>query len=121
MAKFASDGMIEGGLNKFLECTVLTLCEGQPTSIANITERKLAASVIDSSAFVIADGDVSGRKATVSAQSGLSITSEGVADHVAVDNGTDFYVSTIETPHQTLYVGGTVGTTEFAREITDPE
>lgn len=69
----------------------LTICERAPTSYAEATTNKgsggvkLAEIAIDTTDFTgPADGDVSGRKLTVGAQTGMTIDVSGAGDHVAI-------------------------------------
>lgn len=118
MGKVASDGMIDGGLDKHVLCTKLTVCAGQPTSQADIAVRELAGVVTNGADFTKANGDVNGRKVTTAQQPSVSISASGAADHVAVDDGTDYFVTTC--PAQALTSGGTVTVGQWDREIADP-
>ncbi|MCK5640876.1 MAG: hypothetical protein KAJ19_08765 [Gammaproteobacteria bacterium] len=119
MGKVATDGIIDGGLDKFGTCVNLTVCAGQPTSYADITTKKLATTTLTGGDFTKANGDVSGRKSTVTAQSSISITATGTADHVAVDDGAGEYEIFTATA-QALTSSGTVSTPAFDTEISDP-
>jgi len=118
MAKVASNGMIDGGLTTYGTCTTLTVCAGQPVSQADIAAKALATVTIAATDFTVGNGTTSGRKSTVAAQSAIPITANGTADHVAVDNGIDYYITTATA--QALVSGGTVSTPAFDREISDP-
>jgi len=119
MGKIATNGMIDGGLDKIATCVNLTVCAGQPTSFADIAAKKLATVVIDGTDFTKANGDTSGRKITTSSQSSISITATGTADHVVIDDGVSEYEVTTATA-QALTIGGTVTTPAFDIEIADP-
>jgi len=118
MGKSASDGILDGTLDKIAACTKFTICAGQPTSIAQITTFALASVVIDGTDFAKANGDTDGRKVTAAAQADMAIDTSGDADHVVVDDGTDFMVTTVAT--QALTAGGTVSTNAFDFENGDP-
>ncbi len=118
MSKVASDGMNDGGLDKQAGCVTLTVCAGQPVSQADIAAKALASVTVDGADFTKANGDTSGRKITTAAQSNISITSSGTGDHVAVDDGTDYFVTTCTS--QALTSGGTVTAPVWDREIADP-
>ena len=118
MARFASDGYIDGGLDAIAGATKLTVCSGQPADIADITARKLAESAITGVDFVKADGTPNGRQTTIAQQVDLPITASGNADHVVVDDGTDFYVTTAT--FQALTSGGTVTVNSWTITIADP-
>lgn len=70
--------------------------------------------------YTIADGDTSGRKLTVAAQTGATIDQTGTADHLAItDNVSELiYVTTITS--QGITSGGTVDTSAWDIEIADP-
>ena len=118
MAKVASDGMIDGGLDKQAGCVTYTICAGQPTSQADIAVKALATTTVTGTDFTKADGDTSGRKITTAQQASISISTSGTADHVAVDDGTDYFVTTCTS--QGLTSGGTVTGPAWDREIGDP-
>ena len=118
MAKKTTDGFLDGGIDAIDGSTTLTVCAGEPTSIADITTKKLANVTVDGADFTKADGDTSGRKVTVAQQSDMSITATGTADHVVIDNGVDYYVTTCTS--QGLTSGGTVTTPAWDIEFADP-
>jgi hypothetical protein len=72
--------------------------------------------------FVIADGDVSGRKITVTAQNGASVVADGTAGHVVLATGgaTDLlrYVTTCAS--QAVTNGNTANVGAWAVEVADP-
>jgi len=120
MGKLITDGMIDGGLTAYGTCNNMTICAGQPLSYADIAVKALATQVLAPSDFTIANGDVSGRKSTVAAKTDILITASGTADHVVVDNGTDYSVTTCTS--QALVANGSnvFSTPAFDREIGDP-
>ena len=118
MARFASDGFIDGGLNAIAGSTTLTVCAGQPTSIGDIATRALASGSVTGADFTIGDGSPNGRAVTVAQQANLNITASGTADHVVIDDGTDYYVTTASA--QALTAGGTVTVNSWTITIGDP-
>lgn len=118
MPKVATDAMIDGGLDKQAGCTTLTVCAGQPISQADIAARALASVAVTGADFTKANGDTSGRKITTAQQTSISITASGTADHVAVDDGVDYFITTCTS--QALTAGGTVTVGAWDREIADP-
>ena len=120
MGKLMTDPMIEGGLTKYGTCTKLTVCAGQPISYADIAVKALAGVVLAGGDFTIANGDTSGRKSTVAAKTGILVDASGTADHVVVDDGVDYSVTTC-TPQALVANGSNVfATPAFDREIGDP-
>ena len=118
MGKLVTDGFLDGGIDAIDGSTTLTICAGEPVSIADIAARALASVAIDGADFTKANGDTSGRKVIVAQQSGMSITSSGSADHVVIDNGVDYYVTTCTL--QVLTSGGTVTAPAWDIEFADP-
>lgn len=119
MAKAMTAAMNDGGLTKHGTCTRETVLSGQPTTITDITTTmKLASTSLTGGDFTIANGDTSGRKSTVAQKTGVSITATGTATHVAIDDGTDWVVTTCTS--QALTSGGTVTIPAWKREIADP-
>lgn len=118
MAKIETSAMTDGGLTKMNTCTRITVCAGQPTSYADITTRRLAYTTLAGGDFTLAAGDVSGRKSTVAQKATVSITASGTADHVAIDDGTDYIVTTCTS--QALTSGGTVTIPTWKKEILAP-
>ena len=118
MAKLETAAMTEGGLVKMGTCIRETICAGQPTSYADIDIKKLAQVALTSGDFTIAAGDASGRKSTVAQKVGLTISTSGTADHVAIDDGTDYIITTCTS--QALTAGGTVTIPAWKKEIANP-
>lgn len=80
----------------------------------------LAQGSITGGDFTKANGDVSGRKSTLAAQTALSIHTSGTADHVATLDDTTKELRDVTTnTAQALTSGGTVDTAAFDHEIGD--
>lgn len=119
MGKVATDGFIDGGLDAIALSTALTVCSAEPTSIAECDSLSLIpAQTIAGGDFSISNGNVSGRKVTVAQQADLDIDASGTATHIAINDGTDFYVTTCTS--QALTSGGTVTVPAWNIEIADP-
>lgn len=119
MAKKETSAMTDGGLTKMGTCTRSTVLSAEPNSITDITTTyKLASTTLTGGDFTLAAGDVSGRKSTVVQKTNVSITASGTATHVAIDDGTDFIVTTCTS--QALTSGGTVTIPTWYKEISAP-
>lgn len=92
------------------------VCVGEPADRTAALAAALAAGAIDSTDFTLANGDVSGRKYTFAAQTGLSITSSGSGDHVVIISATEL-LDVTTCAAQNLTSGGTVDLAAFDREI----
>ena len=124
MAKSVNNDVLDAALNLVKNNgTRLAICSAEPTTYTEaMTTYALAVATISSANFTgPVDGDTSGRKLTVNGQSGVSITANGNATHIAVcDQATSrlLYVTTCTT--QTLTSGNTVNTPAWDIEIADP-
>ena len=118
MAKFVPDAIIDLQLDQ-LENTNIYVTSAQPTDYASLAAITLATQVVSGS-YIKADGDSSGRKTTVPAQSGVSITATDTATHVALANGTDTLTAVTTATSQPLTSGGTVDIPAWDMEIADP-
>lgn len=115
MAKIVSDGYIDGGLTAQIGSVTLTVCAGQPVSQADIAVKALATETLTGADWSLAAGDVSGRKATMAQQVDIPITTTGTGDHIAVDDGTGYCVTTCGAT--ALTSGNNVTVNAFDREI----
>jgi hypothetical protein len=123
MAKWANDNIMDSALNYVKNnVTRLCVCSAQPTTFAEATSTyKLAMKTgLTTSDFTgPADGDASGRKLTVNAQSGLTVDTSGTATHVALTSESVLlYVTTCT--NQSLTAGNQVNVNAWDIEIADP-
>src|SRR5674476_396871 len=92
MVKTLDDSVIDGSLNIVKNgATQLCLCSAQPTTYAEatVTYMLVLKTGLTAGSFTgPVNGDVSGRKLTVNAISGTSVTNSGTAIYVALCSGT---------------------------------
>jgi len=122
MAKAASATYIDGAHNviKANAGTITyTLCSAQPTTRTEaVTTYMLASTTLDKTTEItLANGDVSGRKMTISAKTGVSVTNTGTGNHVAICDASNLLFVTTVTP-QAVSAGGTVDIGSWKNEIT---
>jgi hypothetical protein len=125
MARSVSDDVLDGAWNIIRNnCTRVTLCSAEPTSYTEGNATYALADVtVDSSDFTIANGDVSGRKITMSAQNGVLIDTTGTATHLACLDVTGtrlLYVTTTTSQGLTANGSNTVNIGSWKAEILDP-
>ena len=124
MAASVHDNVLDAALNYVKNnSTKLTVCGSQPTTYAQaITSFKLASVVISSADFGSpANGDSSGRKIAVNAQSSVSIDSSGSADWVAlVKTASSLLIYVTDTTTTGLTAAGKVNIGAWDIEIADP-
>ena len=122
MAKFTDDSVLDAALAKVATADRMVVTSAQPANFAGIAAVALADVVLTAGDgngdYVIADGDVSGRKVTVGAQSGVNVDSTGTATHVCLDDGTTLLQVTTCTS-QALTSGNTVNIPAYDVEFAD--
>jgi len=121
MAKVAPDAMIDSALSYVGAGDWMCVCSTQPATYTDaFTTLMLAKVAMVAGDFVNAD-DTSGRKCTIAAKSGVSITNSGTAGFVAIVKSGDTtlrYVTTCTS--QALTAGGTVDIPSWKINIADP-
>lgn len=125
MSKSVHDDVLDAALNYIKNNgNRLTICSQAPTTYTEATSTyKLADVDISSSDYTgPANGDSSGRKLTVNAQSGITVDTSGTATHVAIVDTTDskLLLVTEISNSQSLTAGNTCSTSAFDDEIADP-
>ena len=123
MAKFAANEVLDALLAEVATSTRMVVCSAQPANFAGIAAVALADVTLTAGDgngdYVIADGDTSGRKVTVGAQSAVPVDTTGTATHVTLDDGTTLQYATTCTS-QALTSGNTVNVPAFDIEVADP-
>lgn len=123
MAKLLPDAILDLMLGIIrLRLTGLSVCSTQPTTYLEATSTYKLADVngLTSTDLSLANGDTSGRKITMKAQSGLTVDTTGTAAHVAwwgSSGSTLLLVTTCTT--QALTTGNTVNVPVHDFEIRD--
>lgn len=121
MAKSVHNDVLDGAFDVLDQADLMTVCSAEPTTRTEaITTFKLAdIAMTPNTDYTKADGDVSGRKVTVAAKSGVTVDSTGTATHVALVDGTRLlYVTTCTS--QALTAANTVNFPAWKVEIADP-
>jgi hypothetical protein len=86
------DDVLDLSLIEIATATRVSVCSAEPADYAGIAAVSLGSLVLTpgdgNGDFVIADGDTSGRKLTLTEQAALTPTSDGTANYLAFDDGT---------------------------------
>ena len=101
----------------------LNLCSDIPTTYAEATSTYMLAQItgMTSGDYSIANGDINGRKVTLSGQTGLSVIADGMPIWAAItSSGLTELLAVTPCTSQTLYIGNIVNTKPFKIEISDP-
>lgn len=123
MPKSVIDAALDSAFDYIDQCNVMTVCETEPTTYAeaNATYMLATTAMTPDTDYTKADGDVSGRKVTVAAKSGVSITNTGTANWICLlKSGTTELVYKTTCTAQALTSGGTVDIPAWDIEIQDP-
>lgn len=122
MAKFTDDSVLDAALAKIATATRMVVTSAQPANFAGIAAVALAdvtlTTGLGNGDFTAANGDTSGRKVTVTAQTGVPVDASGDATHVCLDDGTTLLQVTTCTT-QTLTSGNTVDVPAYDIEFAD--
>lgn len=123
MTKFVDDASIDPALDVTATCIILRLCSGDPVDRAAAITATLASATMTagsgSGSYLLADGDVSGRKLRVFQQADMAIAANGTAATLVLDDGATMRLKTDLTATIVLSTPGTVTSNEFDREIAD--
>lgn len=125
MAKFVPDATLDAMLTVIADAVDrVDICSTQPTTYAEATTTYSLGNVVVTAGTAgadwnLANGDTSGRKLTLTEQTGVSIGTSGSAQHIAGTNGTDtlYFVTTCTT--QSVTSGNTATINTFDIEIQD--
>lgn len=124
MAKVVTNGIFDAALNVVGGFDRMAFCSAQPADPTGISAVTLAVVTMTGGDFTVADGDTSGRKITIGAKSGVSVTVSGDVNHVALyinasqGAGDNMLVTTA--PSRTVANGDTIDSQAFDFEIQDP-
>lgn len=123
MAKSAHDDVLDNGPNYVkTNGNKMVLCSQEPTTYTEAnTTYKLAEVAMAGGDYTNANGDVSGRKLTVAAKNGVSVSATGTSNHAAiVDTVTSKLLYVTTHTAQALTSGNTVNIGSWKMEIADP-
>ena len=122
MAKFTDNLVLDAALDEIAKANALHVCVGAVTTRAAVITASKGNYPLTPGApgadFAIAD-DTSGRKLTVTAQTGGTATGSGDVDHIALIDGTNLYAVATCTP-QTVVASSAFDVSEFKINLTDP-
>ena len=123
MAKELHNDVFDAALDKIATCTKLSFCSAQPANFAGIAAVKLVDVTLTAGDgggdYVVADGDASGRKVTVGAQTSMTPSGNGTVLWAVLDDATTLLAATTVTS-QAVLTSQTWDSPAFDIEITDP-
>lgn len=120
-----ADAVIDGGLDYIVNnVTEVTLCTSDPNGVWSAIEsgsNDVCTYVVNSGDFTKANGDTSGRKVTLTQQTGNNGIATGAANFLVLHNGTDTWYGTIDADGDTVNSGSPVTINAVdVWEIADP-
>ena len=124
MAKFINDVVLDAQLEKVATGTHIHLCSSQPTTKTEAdTTYQLASSTLTTGDgngdYTIANGDVNGRKITISQQTGINVDNSGTGTHLAIVDATNVLLVTTITS-QAVTAATTITFNAFDYSTSDP-
>ena len=121
MGLSVSDTVIDAALDVIATCTRLDITSDSstPTNLTNTLANVTLTAGDGNGDYTIGDGDTSGRKITITAQSDITPTGTGTGKHLVLSlSGTIHYTTTIT--DQALSPSATFDIPAFDHEIRDP-
>lgn len=121
MAALFNDSVLDAALDKIATGNALHICSGAPADRAGVLAASLATTTLASGDFTKANGDVDGRKVTVAAKNGVSVTASGTPASYCVIDGTTLLARTdVDVSSPALTSGSTTNIPAVDFEIGDP-
>jgi hypothetical protein len=121
MAKAVHDDVLDAALGALSAAGRMVALGAEPADYAAAGAGRLAETAMAPADFAIADGLVSGRRATVAAKADVPVAGAGTATHVALlDDGAARLLYVTTCAPQALSAGGTVSFSAWDVEIGDP-
>ena len=128
MAKSVHNDVLDAALDNIADNgDEIYVCSTEPT---NYTEASSTYALADTTGlttgdgngvYTIADGDTSGRKLTIAAQSGITVDTGGSAQHIAIcDNANTKLLYVTTTAATTITASNNVDLSAWDIEIADP-
>jgi len=116
---FGNDAIADAGLGVVGSATELRVCSAAPTDLATAISLTIATTALVGGDYVIANGDVSGRKTTRAAKSALAVTTTGTGTHIVTTDATRLVTEVTAISAVALTLGGTVDVGASDYTITD--
>lgn len=127
MAKYANPTGFDQALAWYADCDRIFICSTEPTTYTQASATyKLADLIVTpgngNGAFTIGDGDTSGRKITVLAQSNIDVDTTGAASWLVCAKSTDATIRMrFDLIDQSVTQGNTINTPALDYEIRQAE
>lgn len=123
--KFVTDAMYNAYFDTMMSSCglMLSVCSGSeaPTTRTEADSGSMLAKVSASYAeFTVAAGSAGGRKVTVAAHNGISVTNSGSGNYICVYGSASLFLTTQVPAPQALVGGNTVNVAAFTDEIGTP-
>lgn len=120
MGKSINNVVYDAALDRVALANAMYLCAGEPATYAEVLSNSLGSVSVDTTDFTNADGDTSGRKTTVAAQTGFSITQTSTLDHVALVDSAQVLLAVTTHAATAVTSGDSRNSAAFDLELYDP-
>jgi hypothetical protein len=119
---FLNDDVLDGALDVLIDATskVLHICSQEPTTYTEASSTYTLGNKSSPTVGTKANGDVSGRKCTISAITDGSVTGTGTATHWALVDGTRLLATEALSSSQSVTSGNDFTLTAIDIEFPDP-
>lgn len=121
MSKWQNDSMLDAALNYVADNgTQMDVVSdiSTPTDLSGSLATRSLSAGDGNGDYIVQDGEISGRRLTISQQSDITVDADGDANHIVISDGVTLYLVTTCTT-QTLTSGNTVTVPSFDDEIAD--
>jgi len=111
----------DAALDKLATATALHIVSGTPATRATVLSSSLATVALTGADFAKAAGNIDGRKTTVAAKNGVTVTGTGTAAHYCLVDGTTLLARTeVDPSSPALTSGSTVNIPATVFEVGAP-
>ena len=118
------NSVFDAALSKIATGNRVSYCTAEPASVADIANLALITKSITpgdgNGDWVIADGDVSGRKLMLAEQPNMSPSADGTITYMAIDDGTEILATNPVTPQGVLTTQTWTAPATKVLELEDP-
>jgi hypothetical protein len=121
MGKWVAGDVLDAALQTIASADAMIAMAGQPVDFAAAMSGRLAGAAMAPPDFSLGAGAGDGRRIGVATKSGVAVTADGVADHIAlVDTGGERLLYVTTCPPRPLAAGGSVSFDAWHVEIGAP-
>jgi len=118
------NSVFDAALNKIATGNRVSYCSAEPSTVGDLSSLTLVSNALTpgdgNGDWVIADGDVSGRKLMLAEQADMTPSADGTVTYMVIDDGTDILATNPIVPQQVLTSQTWTAPAVKVLEIEDP-